>query len=162
MIFRIGLGNDIHKLSSESKHLWIGGVNIPFEKGVVAHSDGDVLIHSICDALLGAMANRDIGYHFPDTDPAYKNISSSKLLSKVVDLTKNQGYKINNIDCTVILQKPKLSGYIQEIRTTLANLLQIDIDNISVKAKTNEGLGPIGESEAIAAYSIVLLIKNEK
>jgi 2-C-methyl-D-erythritol 2,4-cyclodiphosphate synthase len=162
MIFRIGLGNDIHKLSSESKHLFIGGVDIPFDKGVVAHSDGDVLIHSICDAILGAMANRDIGYHFPDTDPSYKNISSSKLLSKVVNLAKEEGYKINNIDCTVILQKPKLSGYIQEIRSTLAKILNIDINAVSVKAKTNEGLGPIGNSEAVAANSIVLLIKDEK
>jgi len=156
MDFRVGLGNDIHKLA-EAKELVIGGIKIPYHKGCVAHSDGDVLIHAICDALLGAIACKDIGNHFPDTDAAFKNIESSVLLKKVNEIIKGNKFSINNIDSTVILEKPKLSPYIDSIRKNLADILEIDVSKISVKAKTNEGLGDIGRNEAIAACCIVSL-----
>ena len=156
--YRIGQGFDIHKLE-KGLPLVIGGVSFDFEKGFVAHSDGDVLIHAIIDAILGALALSDIGALFPDTDKKYKNADSKKLLEQVINIIKEKGYKIVNLDTTIKAQKPKMRDKINEIRKSLATVLKTDIENISVKAKTMEGLGPIGESHAIAADSVVLLEK---
>lgn len=158
MDIRIGFGNDIHRLE-ESRELIIGGVIIPFEKGCLGHSDGDALLHAITDAILGALSLRDIGFMFPDTSSEYKDIDSSILLKKVMDICHEKGYHINNLDSTVILQRPKLSPHIPAIRQRIAEITATDIDRISVKAKTNEGLGYIGNSEAVATYCVVTLMK---
>lgn len=153
---RIGIGYDVHKLV-ENRALILGGVNIPHSKGLLGHSDADVLLHSIMDSLLGALALGDIGKHFPDTDQCYKNISSLLLLKKVGELINSRGYLIENIDSTIIAQKPKLSPYITEMRKNIAHTLEIDIDRVSVKATTEEGLGFSGREEGIASQSICLL-----
>lgn len=156
---RIGMGYDVHKLV-ENRNLILGGVNIPHTKGLLGHSDADVLIHAIMDSLLGALALGDIGYHFPDTDGKYKNISSLTLLSNVAELIKEKGYSIGNLDSTIIAQKPKLFPYIEEMRINISKTLNIEIDRISIKATTEEGLGFTGTEEGIAAQSICLLINN--
>ncbi len=156
MNFRAGFGFDVHRLE-EGKDLFIGGVKIPHYKGAVAHSDGDCLIHAICDAILGAAALRDIGWHFPDTSAEYKGIDSKKLLKKVVSLIAEKGYVINNIDTTVCLQKPKLSEYIPEMRKILSQTTGIAEDDISVKATTTENLGFVGKEEGISAYAVVTI-----
>ena len=156
---RIGMGYDVHKLV-EGRDLILGGVNIPHPKGLLGHSDADVLLHAIMDSLLGALALGDIGYHFPDTDGAYKNISSLTLLNSVAKLINEKGYKIENIDSTIIAQKPKLLPYIKDMRINISKTLNIDIDKISVKATTEEGLGFTGVEEGIASQSICLLSKN--
>ena len=154
---RIGIGYDIHRLV-EGRKLILGGIEIPFSKGLLGHSDSDVLTHAICDALLGAAALGDIGTHFPDSDPRFKGASSLDLLRHVVSLLKERGYQIANIDSTIITERPKLKPYIAEIRQTLAAILEIDIEQVSVKAKTNEKLDAVGEGEAIQAQAIALLI----
>lgn len=159
MAFRIGLGYDVHKLQ-EGLKFYLGGIEIPHYKGFVAHSDGDVLIHAICDALLGAANLRDIGYHFPDTDNQYKNIDSKILLHKTYDLVKEKGFCIENIDSIISLQKPKIMNYIPEMQKTLADILKIDIENISIKATTTEHLGFEGREEGVSAKAIVLISKN--
>ncbi|MCX8065779.1 MAG: 2-C-methyl-D-erythritol 2,4-cyclodiphosphate synthase [Candidatus Hydrogenedentes bacterium] len=158
--FRVGIGYDIHKLVVGRK-LIIGTIKIPYEKGLEGHSDADVLIHSIIDALLGALALGDIGMHFPDTDPQYQDISSSILLSKTIQIINSYNYKVVNIDSTIILEKPKLKPYIPQMRSALASILQVPINCISIKAKTNEGVGPEGNEEAVSAYSVALLIKEK-
>lgn len=162
MEYRIGQGYDLHKLEYERK-LIIGGVEIPHEKGLLGHSDADVLSHAITDALLGALALGDIGTHFPDNDTQYKNIDSLILLKKIHDLILEKGYMINNIDCTIQAQEPKMKPYIPQIQDKLSKLLNIKENQISIKAKTMEGLGPIGEKHAIAAHCSLLLknIKND-
>lgn len=155
---RIGMGYDVHKLV-EGRNLILGGVNIPHPKGLLGHSDADVLLHAIMDSLLGALALGDIGYHFPDTDIKYKNISSLKLLNAVGKLIYEKGYRIENIDSTIIAQKPKLSPHIKDMRINISQALNIDIDRISVKATTEEGLGFTGAEEGIASQSICLLNK---
>ena len=157
MIVRTGNGFDIHRLEN-GLEFWLGGCCIDHTKGAVAHSDGDVLIHAICDALLGAAALRDIGYHFPDTDPKYKGIDSKKLLAETMVLVRNAGYEISNIDTTVCLQQPKINNYIPQMQQTLAAVLQIDETQISIKATTTESLGFIGKEEGVAAYATVLLV----
>ncbi len=157
-MIRIGQGYDIHKLA-EKRDLIIGGVKIDFEKGSVAHSDGDVLIHAVIDSLLGAVAENDIGTHFPPSDNKYKNISSRILLRKIYSIIKEKGYKISNLDTSVILEKPKLRSYIDLIRKNLADDLETEIGNISVKAKTKEQCDAAGRGEAIEALSSVLLIR---
>ncbi len=157
---RIGSGYDVHKLV-ENRDLILGGVNIPYEKGLLGHSDADVLLHAIMDALLGAAALRDIGGHFPDTDPAYKGADSKKLLSCVWDLISQKEYCIMNIDATVIAQRPKLKPYIPEMRKNIAEILHIDIDQVNVKATTEEGLGFTGAGEGIAASAVCLLEKTK-
>jgi len=156
---RIGMGYDVHKLV-EDRNLILGGVNIPHPKGLLGHSDADVLLHAIMDSLLGALALGDIGYHFPDTDGTYKNISSLTLLNTVGKLIDEKGYTIENIDSTIIAQKPKLFPYIKDMRINISKTLNIDIDKISVKATTEEGLGFTGTEEGIASQSICLLSKN--
>lgn len=153
---RIGLGYDVHRLV-EGRDLIIGGVNIPYEKGLLGHSDADVLLHAIIDSLLGASALGDIGKHFPDTDPRFKGISSIKLLKEVGKLLSVNGYSINNIDATIIAQKPKMAPFIQQMRENIANALNINLNQINVKATTEEGLGFTGNGEGISSQSICLL-----
>lgn len=157
-MFKIGLGYDIHRLV-EDRDLIIGGVKIPYEKGLLGHSDADVLIHAIIDALLGAANLADIGTLFPDTDPKYKNANSIILLKNVIELVKEKGYKINNIDSNIIAQAPKMMPHIPEMKTTLANAMDIDIESISIKAKTKEKLDSVGEKLAIETNAVVLLEK---
>lgn len=156
---RIGHGYDVHALA-ENRKLIIGGVDIPHTKGLLGHSDADVLLHAICDALLGAAALGDIGKHFPDTDGTYKDISSMILLRRVGEVIKAKGYKLVNIDSTVIAQKPKLAPYIETMRGNIASALNTDIDNISVKATTEERLGFSGREEGIAAHAVCLIEKE--
>ncbi|MEK5322788.1 2-C-methyl-D-erythritol 2,4-cyclodiphosphate synthase [Aeribacillus sp. FSL M8-0254] len=159
-MIRIGQGFDVHQLV-EGKPLMIGGVNIPYEKGLLGHSDADVLLHALTDACLGAIGEGDIGKHFPDTDPAYKDIDSAKLLQEVWNLVKEKGYILGNADCTIIAQKPKMAPYIQQMRTRIAELLEAELDQVNVKATTTEELGFTGRGEGIAAQSIVLLQKKK-
>ena len=157
---RIGFGYDVHKLVTERK-LILGGVEIPHEKGLLGHSDADVLVHSIMDAILGALALGDIGKHFPDTDSAYKDINSMLLLQKVAKLIQKEGYVLGNMDCTVCAQRPKLSPHIETMRKNIADVLQTDLKNISIKATTTEGLGFPGREEGISAYAVCLLTKED-
>ena len=156
MDYRIGNGYDVHALA-EGETLWLGGIQIEHAKGTIAHSDGDVLIHAICDALLGALSLGDIGKHFPDTDNAFKNIDSKVLLQKCNQLINIKGYKIVNIDSTICAQQPKLMGYIPEMISCLSGLLQIEQNQVSVKATTTEKLGFVGREEGISSYAVVLL-----
>ncbi|WP_132996394.1 2-C-methyl-D-erythritol 2,4-cyclodiphosphate synthase [Sporanaerobacter acetigenes] len=156
---RIGMGYDVHKLV-EGRKLIVGGVEIPHEKGLLGHSDADVLIHAIMDSILGAMALEDIGKHFPDTDNAYKNISSMVLLEKVYDIMVNNGYEIGNIDCVVVAQRPKFAPYIHIMRENIGRTLNTSIDNISIKATTTEWLGFEGREEGMSAYCVCILNKN--
>lgn len=159
MDIRIGHGYDVHALA-EGLRLVLCGVEIPHHKGCVAHSDGDVAIHAICDALLGALALGDIGKLFPDSDPRYKGIDSTKLLKVVVDIIMDKGYSISNIDCTIAMQKPKLRPYIDTMRVTLSDVVGIDVDRISVKATTTEHLGFEGREEGVSATAVALLYKE--
>jgi 2-C-methyl-D-erythritol 2,4-cyclodiphosphate synthase len=160
MTYRIGIGYDIHRLV-EGRKLFIGGIEIPYIKGLLGHSDGDALLHAICDALLGAAGEGDIGEHFPDTDPKYQNISSAELLKIVKDLINKKGYAISNVDVIVIAQEPVLSPFKKQIQAKIAQYLGINQECINVKAKTNESLGEIGRKEAVACYATVLLNKGE-
>lgn len=157
MKFRVGHGYDVHKLVEDRK-LIIGGVEIPHYKGLLGHSDADVLAHAICDALLGAAALGDIGKHFPDNDDRYKDIDSLVLLEKVCELIRNKGYEISNVDSTILAQAPKLRPYIDEMRSKLAKAMKLNIDELSVKATTEERLGFTGREEGIAAHAVVLLM----
>lgn len=157
-MFRIGQGFDVHQLV-EGRPLIIGGITIPYEKGLLGHSDADVLLHTVADACLGAVGEGDIGKHFPDTDPAFKDADSAKLLIHVWKIVKAKGYEIGNIDCTIIAQKPKMLPYIPEMRARIAELLETSEDNVNVKATTTEKLGFTGRGEGIAAQVAVLLKK---
>jgi 2-C-methyl-D-erythritol 2,4-cyclodiphosphate synthase len=156
---RVGFGYDVHPLG-EHKSLCLGGLIIPHEKGTVGHSDGDVLIHSICDALLGAANLRDIGYHFPDTDPQFRGIDSKILLSRTIKLLKEKGYALVNVDVTIVLQRPKIKDYIPEMIKILSSVMNIPDENISIKATTTEKLGFIGREEGIASYAVALVEKK--
>ena len=158
---RVGLGYDVHKLV-EGRNLIIGGVDIPHEKGLLGHSDADVLIHAVMDSILGALALGDIGKHFPDTDGKYKGADSMKLLEFVYNLINEKGYGIGNMDCTIIAQSPKMAPHIQSMRENIAKALNTSIDNINVKATPEEGLGLTGAKAGIAAQSICLLVKVDK
>ena len=159
MSFRIGQGYDVHRLA-EGETLWLGGVLVPHSKGTVAHSDGDVLIHAICDAMLGALKLRDIGTHFPDTSADYKNIDSKILLQKSYDLVKEKGYEIVNIDSTISAQQPKLKPIIPKMEQCLADVLGVDVEQVSVKATTTEKLGFEGREEGMSVNAVVLLKKG--
>jgi len=161
MIIRIGQGIDFHRLET-GKDLWLGGVNIPSEKGCIAHSDGDVLLHAICDALLGAAGLRDIGHYFPDTEIKYKNIDSKILLKNTFDLIRDKGFNVGNIDCTVCLEKPKISNFVQEMKNTISSIVNTGPDSIGVKATTTEKLGFTGREEGIVAIAVVLITMQEK
>lgn len=158
---RVGLGYDVHKLV-DGRKLIIGGVDIPHEKGLLGHSDADVLVHAVMDSILGALALGDIGKHFPDTDEKYKGADSIKLLEFVYNLIDEKGYAIGNIDCTIIAQSPKMAPHISNMRENMAKALNTSTDNINVKATTEEGLGFTGAKEGIAAQSICLLVKVDK
>lgn len=155
---RVGMGYDVHKLV-EDRALILGGVDIPYEKGLLGHSDADVLLHAIMDALLGAAALGDIGKHFPDTDPLYKGISSIKLLQYVAELLDEKGYIVENIDATIIAQKPKMRPYIDTMRENIAEALKVSVDQINVKATTEEGLGFTGDGQGISAQAICAIEK---
>ena len=154
--FRIGMGYDVHRLS-EGYRLCIGGIEIPFEKGTVGHSDGDVLIHAICDALLGAANLRDIGFHFPDNDPSLKGIDSKIILRKTTEILRQAGYEIGNIDSTVCLQSPKINPFIPDMAETLAKVMRIDRNCVSIKATTTEKMGFVGTGDGISAYAVALI-----
>jgi 2-C-methyl-D-erythritol 2,4-cyclodiphosphate synthase len=156
MNIRVGFGFDVHQLV-EGRDLWLGGIKLEHTLGLLGHSDADVLIHAICDALLGAANMRDIGYHFPDTGAEFKNIDSKILLRKTVELIATKGYKVGNIDATVCAERPKLKARIPEMQECLANCIQIDVDAVSIKATTTEKLGFTGREEGISAYATVLL-----
>jgi 2-C-methyl-D-erythritol 2,4-cyclodiphosphate synthase len=158
MSYRIGFGIDFHRLSAGRK-LWLGGINIPHHKGAIGHSDADVLLHAICDALLGALNLGDIGIHFPDTDPAYKDIDSKILLQKTYALIREKKYKIVNIDSTVCLETPKIKSHANDMRQVISNILDIQKDDISIKATTAEKMGFVGREEGLVAYATVLLEK---
>lgn len=159
MDIRVGNGYDVHALA-EGETLWLGGIKIEHEKGTIAHSDGDVLIHALCDALLGALALGDIGKHFPDNDYAYKNIDSKILLKKCCELIRSMNYRIGNVDSTICAQRPKLKDYIPDMCQCLAEVMDIDPSKVSVKATTTEKLGFVGREEGISSYAVVLLIKS--
>jgi 2-C-methyl-D-erythritol 2,4-cyclodiphosphate synthase len=155
--FRIGSGVDIHQLV-EGRPLFVGGVHIESDKGGLGHSDADVLLHAICDALLGAANLRDIGYHFPDTDNQYKNVDSRILLSKTLGLIKSKNFVVGNIDCTVLLEQPKLNPHIPEMQYVIAEILEVEIDQISIKATRGEKMGFVGKGDGIQAFATVLIL----
>ena len=155
-MFRVGMGFDVHRLV-EGRDLWLGGVNIPWEKGLLGHSDADVAIHALCDALLGAAALRDIGYHFPDTDPRYKGIDSRLLLRHVMKLLDEQGYVLGNCDITICAEQPKLNPHIPAMQQQLAACMDCETNQVSIKATTTEKLGYTGRGEGIAAYAVALI-----
>jgi 2-C-methyl-D-erythritol 2,4-cyclodiphosphate synthase len=156
MAYRIGSGVDFHQLA-EGRELWLGGVLVPHTKGAMGHSDADVLLHAICDALLGAACLGDIGVHFPDTDSAYKNIDSKILLQKTIHLIKNEGYAVVNIDSTLCLQEPKIKNYISSMQKTIAEIVGVNEKSVSIKATTTEQMGFVGRKEGLVAYATVLL-----
>ncbi|MBK7887283.1 MAG: 2-C-methyl-D-erythritol 2,4-cyclodiphosphate synthase [Bacteroidetes bacterium] len=159
MRFRVGFGFDVHQLT-EGRDLIVGGVKIPHSKGALGHSDADVLIHAICDALLGAAGLKDIGTYFPDTSAEFKGIDSKILLDRVVKLLSEKGYTIGNVDSSLVLEQPKIKPYIDQMRNTLAPILRIQEDEISIKATTNEKMGFIGREEGVAAYAVCMIEKK--
>ena len=156
MTIRIGHGYDVHRLV-EGRKLILGGVAIPFARGLEGHSDADVLLHALCDALLGSLSLGDLGIHFPDTDPRYKDSDSVELLKRVTGMVKEKGFNLGNIDATIVAEQPKVSGYIAQMKDTIAHTTGIDRDQISIKATTTEGLGFVGRGEGIAAHAVVLV-----
>jgi len=159
MSTRIGMGYDVHKLAGDQA-LWVGGIQIPSPIGAVGHSDADVLIHAICDALLGALNLRDIGYHFPDNDPELKGIDSKILLDKTMEIIREKGYELGNIDSTICLERPKINPHIPEMQKVLVQTMKVEPDQVSVKATTTEKLGFVGEGKGISAYAVALLNKK--
>ncbi|TWT23014.1 2-C-methyl-D-erythritol 2,4-cyclodiphosphate synthase [Planomicrobium sp. CPCC 101110] len=158
-MMRIGQGYDVHQLV-EGRPLILGGIDIPHDRGLLGHSDADVLLHTITDAALGAIGGGDIGKHFPDTDPEFKDADSKKLLSHIWEIVKSEGYELGNVDCTVIAQKPKLAPYIEQMRESIAGLLEADVSQVNVKATTSEHLGFTGREEGIAALAVILLVQR--
>jgi 2-C-methyl-D-erythritol 2,4-cyclodiphosphate synthase len=156
MNIRVGQGVDVHQLQ-EGFDLWLGGIKIPHSKGAVGHSDADVLIHAICDAILGAANLRDIGFHFPDTSAEFKGIDSKILLRRVTDLLHEKGWKVGNVDATLVLEQPKIKSFIEKMQETLAPLMNIEPDAVSIKATTNETMGYVGRQEGVLAYATVLI-----
>lgn len=156
MKIRVGFGYDVHQIVAD-RPLWIGGIRLDAPFGLLGHSDADVLIHAICDALLGAANCRDLGYHFPDSDSKYKDADSKNLLAETVGIIAAKGYKVGNIDATVCAEVPKLNPYVEEMKLFLAPLLQVDVDDVSIKATTTEKLGFTGRKEGISAYAVVLI-----
>lgn len=158
MSFRVGTGIDFHQFAP-GRDLWIGGVNIPHHKGAIGYSDADVLLHAICDAMLGALALGDIGVHFPNNDVRFKDIDSKILLKETAGMIKNKGYKVVNIDSTLCLQEPKIKPYVPAMQETIAGILKIEISDVSIKATTTENMGFVGREEGLMAYATVLLQK---
>jgi 2-C-methyl-D-erythritol 2,4-cyclodiphosphate synthase len=160
MNIRIGFGYDVHPLG-EGRELWLGGIKLQFEKGCVGHSDADVLVHAICDALLGAANLRDIGFHFPNTDPKYKGADSKFLLAEVMQHLKENKYEVGNIDATLSLEAPKINPHIKEMQAVLAPILEVTTNDISIKATTNEKLGYVGRGEGVNAFAVALIYKKQ-
>ena len=160
MDYRVGIGYDIHRLV-QGRPLFIAGVQIPYIKGLLGHSDGDVLLHAVCDALLGAMGEGDIGQHFPDTDPKYQGLDSKELLKAVAALVRKKKYAVNNVDTIIVAEEPKMLPFEKEMRKKISAILEISEDKVNIKAKTGEGLGEIGKIEAIASYAIVSIVPRE-
>jgi len=158
MNIRVGFGFDVHQLQ-EGRELWLGGIQIQHFKGALGHSDADVLLHAICDALLGAANMRDIGFHFPDTDGSFKNIDSKILLQKTVQLLENSGWQIGNMDCTLVMERPKIMPYVDQMKQAIAMSAGISADAISIKATTNEKMGFIGREEGVVAHAVALIYK---
>ena len=160
---RVGIGYDIHRLT-EGRKLILGGIEIPYVKGLEGHSDADVFLHSLCDAILGACGSNDIGKHFPDTDPQFKGASSIGLLKDVADIAAKKGFNINNIDSVIVAEEPKIAPFMESMKEKMSLILKLDKEKINIKASTNEGVGSIGRGEAIASYSVVTLdeIKKKK
>ena len=158
--YRTGFGFDVHAFV-DGRKLIIGGVEIPFDKGLEGHSDADVLLHAICDAMLGALALGDIGIHFPDTEPKWKNADSSVLLKHVNELIQSKGYELGNLDCVLAMEKPKISPYVEQIRNRISEILNTDKDQISIKATTTEKLGFVGRTEGVVSFATVLLTKKD-
>lgn len=154
--FRIGFGYDVHQLA-EGEELWLGGIRVPHSKGAVGHSDADVVLHVICDAVLGAANLRDIGYHFPDTDPKYKGVDSKLLLRDTMELVRSKGFELGNVDVTLALQRPKVKPYIDDMREAIARAADVEVERISVKATTTEKLGFVGTEKGVKAYAVALL-----
>lgn len=159
MKIRVGYGYDVHRLA-ENRDFWMGGVKIEHHLGLLGHSDADVLIHAICDAILGAANMRDIGFHFPDTDPKYKGADSKVLLQQTIELIATKGYRVGNVDCTICAERPKINPHVEGMRQCLAPLMQVDEDAISIKATTSEQMGFVGREEGIAAYCVALIEKD--
>jgi 2-C-methyl-D-erythritol 2,4-cyclodiphosphate synthase len=158
---RIGVGYDVHRLV-EGRRLFLGGVEIPHSKGLLGHSDGDVLLHALCDAILGAISEGDIGTHFPDRDESIKGIESVRILSRAMELASAKGFSVVNVDAVITAEEPKISTYRDAIRKTIARILMVDAERVSVKGKTTEGLGSVGRGEAIEAYAVALLEENNR
>lgn len=159
MNIRVGFGFDVHQLK-EGEEFWLGGILVPHEKGAVGHSDADVLIHTICDALLGAANLRDIGFHFPDTDQQYKGVDSKILLKEVMSILRKEGFELGNLDATIALQRPKINPHIPEMKKVLAEVMSVSSSQISLKATTTEKLSFVGREEGVSAYAVALVQKN--
>ena len=155
---RVGFGYDVHRFA-ENRELWLGGIQLQHEKGLKGHSDADVLIHALCDALLGAANLRDVGFHFPDTDAVFKNIDSKILLKKTMDLIRSRGYELGNADITVCAEKPKLNPFIPQMQSCLASVMNVEEEDLSIKATTSEKMGFVGREEGISVFATVLIIK---
>ncbi|MBD8390195.1 2-C-methyl-D-erythritol 2,4-cyclodiphosphate synthase [Dysgonomonas sp. BGC7] len=160
MKIRVGFGYDVHRLA-DNRDLWLGGVKIEHTQGLLGHSDADVLIHAVCDAILGAANLRDIGFHFPDTAGEYKDIDSKILLKKTLEVVSEKGYRIGNIDATICAERPKINPHIPDMQKTMADILEISIDDISIKATTSERMGFVGREEGFAAYAVALIEKTD-
>jgi len=161
MSIRVGFGIDFHQFA-EGRTLWLGGVQVPHERGALGHSDADVLLHAICDALLGALALGDIGIHFPNTDPRFKDIDSKLLLEHCFRMVRDKGYTVVNVDSTICLERPKIKSYVPSMQEAIASRLQLSVEDVSIKATTTEQMGFIGREEGLAAYATVLLQRDEK
>lgn len=160
MNIRVGLGYDVHQLK-EGREFWLGGIRLEHSKGALGHSDADVILHAICDALLGALSLGDIGSHFPDTDPAHKDADSKHLLNQVFQMVVAKGYKVGNVDVSLCLEKPKVASYIPEMKQVISGLLDISMEDVSIKATTSEKMGFVGREEGVEAQAIVLVYKDE-
>lgn len=158
-MIRIGFGYDVHRLV-EGRDLWLGGIKIEHPKGALGHSDADVLLHAICDAILGALALGDIGFHFPDTDQKWKGADSKDLLRSVMRMISEKGWKVNNIDSSLVLERPKIMPHVMQMRNVIADLLEVTIDDVSIKATTNEKMGFVGREEGVCAYAVVSLVRK--
>ena len=158
MKIRVGFGFDVHR-QAEGRELWIGGIKLAHTKGLLGHSDADVLLHAICDALLGAANLRDIGFHFPDTAKEYKDVDSKLLLKKTLEVLTEKGYRVGNIDATIVAERPKINPHVPEMQKVIAKILEIDVDDISIKASTSEKIGYVGREEGMTAYAVALIEK---
>jgi 2-C-methyl-D-erythritol 2,4-cyclodiphosphate synthase len=159
MKIRVGFGYDVHQLT-ENRELWLGGVQIPHEKGALGHSDADVLLHAICDALLGAAGKRDIGFYFPDTSSEFKNIDSKILLQRTIKVLKDDGWKVGNIDSTLCMERPKIMSFVPEMKKVISAICEIEEDDVSIKATTSEKMGFVGREEGVNAYAVTLIQKD--